>query len=114
MKKNTKKETTNVPTAQQIAAEIKNLKGLIAKIPKKTFFGDDNHERVEIQIEVLEQRIPVESCPDKYLYADCVEGEEPSDKAFGNEDAAREAAKWLEGEANTVAPSKDWLHLVKA
>ena len=41
------------PTDKQIAAEIVALKKCKAYVPARTMFGDDNHARIDRQIEYL-------------------------------------------------------------
>lgn len=45
------------PTDKQIAAEIKALKACKLYAPKRTAFGDDNHRKIDLQIEYLQGQI---------------------------------------------------------
>lgn len=93
------------PTDQQIKAEIKALQELKKTIPKKTFFGDDNHERLDAQIEVLENRMTEKQIENRFYVDETSEDYHEGDNDLWSH--AGEAHRWMVGE-DKEAPSSGW------
>lgn len=96
-----------MPSEKQIEAEIKKLETLKPKITHYTCFGDDNYEKIEAQITVLEEGLTENNVYDRF------ENVEEPDKTADLVSDARAAALWLIGEAEDGTPSKGWGSLVK-
>jgi hypothetical protein len=90
-----------VRTPEEISTEITKLKGLKDSIPKKSFFGDDNHAAVDVQIQVLEQLM---SNNDVYDTWGDDEIEEFDQHTL---DSALEASNWLTSDRDEP-PSSGW------
>lgn len=76
-------------------------------VPRRTMFGDDNHEKIDAEIRVITERLTEEQCASVFLHGGETDEEgEPDDRAFEIESAARDAAKWLHGDG--PAPHLDW------
>lgn len=82
------------PTAEQIEAEIKALEVCKEYVPKSNLFGENNHRKLDLQIEYLKEGIDTSS-----------------DEYFEMEDWERmaiyEAESWKEGD-ETISPSQGW------
>lgn len=85
-------------TQPEISAEIANLVQMKPKVRRTSIFGDNHHKAIDAQILVLTQRMDE---------SETYNMEWPNNV----EDAAREAAQWLEGEIDE-APSEDWKGLL--
>lgn len=68
-------------TKQQVDAEIKALEACKAYVPRKNFFGDDNHRNIDLQIEELR---------------------------FGIDDTAVEWEEFSEAEQSSILEARDW------
>jgi hypothetical protein len=98
-------------TPEEIQQEIETLSRICPSVRHYTLFGDDNHEAIKAQVEILKQLI----------------GESPSDphmveRKIGNYvkdytyDAASEALNWACGERDPdelETPSKEWEALIE-
>lgn len=108
-----KKSVVTKPTAEAIKAEIEALKTLKAKVPVLTFFGDNNHDAIDAQIETLERDFSFDTIwnrgPQEDNEDDCSE----SDWSESERDLALDARRWLDGD-ESHAPSVDWQELVDA
>lgn len=71
-------------TAEQIEAEISELKEMKPRVVEESAFGDNNHDAIEAQIQTLENR----------WTEDDVEDETENDED-NVRDAARDAAQWM-------------------
>lgn len=92
-------------TQKQVAEEIEKLKTMKPTVRRTSVFGDDHHDAIDFQIEVLKNRME-----DGDIYdAEDVEGIEENVR-----DAGLEAAHWLDGEdlMDGPAPSDQWKSLV--
>lgn len=99
------------PTAKEIAAEIAKLREMKPTVLRASMFGDNHHDAIDAQVEVLEQRMSEDEVFDKYPFGD--EGEGEDDVAENVHNAARDAALWLAGESDDGNPSKNWESLVR-
>ena len=102
------------PTAEQIKAEISALEGIKGKVPRKTFFGDDNHEAIEADIEVLKNNLSDEAIYDRSHTEDESDERHDDDSLWSEhaKDSALSARRWLDGDADE-SPSTGWKALVK-
>ncbi len=88
-------------------AEIAALERCKMYVPKKTFFGDDNHERIDVQIRVIREGLDEDDCAKGFLHGGEVDEDgDPVDNAYDLETHAVEASKWLFGDGD--APHKEW------
>ena len=85
-----------------VDAEVAALKALLksGKVPHHTAFGDDNHARINTQIEVLDGGMGTDEIYDFWGE----EGDEADEDLLG---AALDAQMWRDGESDSQ-PSKDW------
>jgi hypothetical protein len=96
------------PTQEEISAEIARLKEMKPKVRRKTAFGDDNWEKIDAQIKVLEEGMDEDA-----IYDEWSDPDDPEKNIEIIHDAC-EAREWLEGEDTPPElPSKGWEHLVK-
>ncbi len=78
----------------KIDAEIAALELAKSYAPKRTMFGDDNHKKIDLQIEELRDGID-DTC------------EEWEDFNYKQQQAILEARKWKEGDSDDT-PSAGW------
>lgn len=96
------------PTTEQIKAEIAALTAVKPKLPKRNHFNENIQDNVEAQIDVLTHNLPEDT-----IWNRC--GEEEGEELEWTEserDAALDARRWLDGEAEQ-APSEDWKELAQ-
>jgi len=79
---------------KEIEAEIKALEACKAYIPRTTFFGDNNHRNVDLQIEEL--RDGTDDTADEW-----------NDFSESEQSAIMEARYWKEGDEDE-SPSSGW------
>lgn len=102
----------NTPTGTQISEEIKKLETMKPKVLRCSAFGEDHHEAIDAQIEVLETDYDEDTIYDK----SAEEGDEDAEDKWPENvrDAALEARRWLDGEAEgDKSPSDNWQPLVQ-
>ncbi len=87
----------------EIKDEIKALYEVKPKLPKRNFFGEDVHAKVDIQIEVLSGDVDEDEFDDKV-----VNGEWSEDQR----DEAQNAYDWMQGDSNESAPSVQWAEII--
>jgi hypothetical protein len=90
-------------TPDEVTAEIAALSVIKPKLPKMNFFGEDNHNKVDIQIEVLHGDVDGEQ------FEDMVDNGEWTDS---ERDEAQSALDWMEGYSEDPAPSIQWAELI--
>lgn len=90
------------PTNDQITEEIQKLTALKNVVQPKTWFGEDNHAGIDVQILVLSTGMTHDQ-----IYARW--GQEDSEDCYDEHklDLALQAAMWVAGEPS-VSPSQDW------
>jgi hypothetical protein len=93
-------------TQQEIDAEIKALRELKTTVPKKTFFGDDNHEKLDAQIETLEKRMTKAQAEQRWYVDESAEEYSDGDNELYFEVCA--AIEWMNGDPDQDAPSEGW------
>jgi hypothetical protein len=95
-------------TKKEIADEIKALKELKPRVPRRTFFGEDNWLKIDAQLDTLEEVRDEEEVYDHY--------EENEDASSDDEhvvrDSALDAARWLAGD-NDDKPSDGWRSIAR-
>jgi len=96
------------PTQKQIDAEIKKLEAMKSRISRTNFFGNNNHEKIDAQIKVLEENLSEDE-----VYAEFEDADNP-DNTIDLVNDAREAALWLIGKSDEdETPSDGWKELVR-
>lgn len=90
-------------TDDEINAEIEALRKLKPTIGVRNLFGDNHHDAIEGQIEVLESRLTEEQVCDKHDHATEDEIFYP-DNVFT---AALQTALWMSGESEAT-PCSHW------
>ena len=93
------------PTQKQINAEINKLKKMKPTVRMTSMFGDNHHDAIDAQIEVLEDGgilLDSDACYDK---------EEEGEWTESVRSAAVAALDWMNGD-EPMAPSEDWESLV--
>lgn len=95
-------------TPKQIEKEIKALTEMKPRVKRNSVFGDDHHDAIDAQVEVLTKRMSESSIYDK-------DGEtDPDDDSLWKQnvmDAALSAYRWMRGEEDE-APSEGWKDLL--
>lgn len=81
-------------TQKEIDAEIKALEACKQYIPKVTAFGDDNHHRVDLQIEYLRGDIDITA-------------DEFEEYSHDEQSTIMDADSWKTGDSNE-SPSSGW------
>ena len=87
-------------TGKEIAAEIAKLKKMKPNVRKTNMFGDNHHDAIDTQVDVLERKLTPVRCWDEFV------GD--SDNV---QSAANEAAEWLAGSTDDL-PSDGWKELL--
>lgn len=86
-------------TAEEVAKEIETLKKMKTSIRQFSHFGDNNWEKVEVQITALQDGLDEDGVYDAF------EGN------TDHEGCALAAIQWRDGEEET-SPSEDWKPLL--
>lgn len=81
-------------TQKEIDAEIKALEACKTWAPRRTIFGDDNHAKIDLQIQYLKGEIDITA-------------DEWGDYSDDEQSAILEAQNWEEGEEKE-SPSAGW------
>ena len=87
----------------EVYREVAALKFIKEFVPQTSYFGDDNHESIEMTIHILENRLGITEL-EHYVY--CLNGGKPTDtevRMF----IAKDAYAWLNLEEDD-APSTGW------
>lgn len=87
-------------TGKEIAAEIAKLKKMKPDVRKTNMFGDNHHDAIDAQVDVLERKLTLDQCWDEF-----------ADARENVQECAREAAEWLVGDTDDL-PSKEWKELL--
>lgn len=96
-------------TPAQIAKEIEALKAIKPKVRKTSIFGDNHHDAIDAQIDVL-----ANNRTEGYIYDRWEPTGGECDKDDGKTEnvlmAALDARRWMSGESKDK-PAKDWKEL---
>ena len=87
-------------TGKEIAAEIATLKKMKPDVRKTSMFGDNHHDAIDAQVDVLERKLTLDQCWDEF-----------ADDRENVQSAANEAAEWLDGSTDDL-PSDGWKELL--
>lgn len=100
------------PTDEQVKTEIATLKEIKPRVRKTSAFGDNHHDSIDAQIEVLEKRLSSDKIYDKF--EETGDSEVDADEGRGENviSCALDALYWRDGE-NEEAPSVGWKSLMK-
>lgn len=88
---------TKRPTTKDIIAEIAALTEMKPRVRRFSAFGDDNHNAIDAQLQVLEDRMTDDDILDHFV-----------DNAL---DEAMNARRWLDGDSEDGPPSAGWKEL---
>jgi len=106
------------PTKKQIEAEIKKLSEMKPNVKRTSIFGDNHHDAIDAQIEVLKNRLTEDEVYDRFPSMEELEdranhGEEVDDEGYPSNviDEAIYAAQWLAGESEDKI-SDGWKELL--
>lgn len=99
---------SEVPTHEQIAEEVTRLRAVQPRVPKYSAFGDNNHDAIDAQIKVLEDRM---SHDDVHL---CF-GEGSLEYTENVLECALMAHDWMAGElaSDESSPAAGWEAIAK-
>lgn len=107
------------PTEKQIEAEIKKLTQIKSNVRKTSVFGDNHHDAIDAQIEVLRDRLTEDDVYDRFpsvedLEEKAIHGEEVDEEGYPDNvrSEAVEAARWLAGESEYKKLSDNWKELI--
>lgn len=94
----------SIPSIKEIQEEINKLKEIKPHVLMYSSFGDNHHEAIEAQIQVLEEIMEEDDIEDAF-----------DDKPENVRSAAMDAAFWLAGEEidDFTTPSESWKELVR-
>lgn len=106
-----KKSKKKIPTQEEIDAEIKWLTDNKPRLRKLTAFGDNNHDAIDAQIEVLKNKLTDDQIDARSQFED--------DDTYGDDslwttnvrDCANATAQWLTGD-EPEKPSSGWSSLL--
>ena len=87
-------------TEKEIKAEITRLKTMKPNVRRASMFGDNHHDAIDAQVDVLDRKLTPEQCWDEF-----------ADDRENIQESAREAAEWLVGDTDDL-PSKGWKELL--
>jgi hypothetical protein len=93
----------DAPSESRIAQEIAALEKMKPTLLPHSKFGDDHHEAIEAQLEVLRNRWDEDDDVD----------ENYGDAEDNVRDAAKDAMEWLKGEGETETITETWESLVR-
>jgi len=91
-------------TDQEIDKQITLLKQALDTVPERSFFGGNNHEMINGQIDALEERMTTDVVYEEYGDPDDTDNEDFDENLFYGVLAA---VTWLEGHSNE-APGDGW------
>lgn len=89
------------PTPEEIKAEIAKLREMKPTVLRKSAFGDNHHDAIDAQIEVLEEDLILDTIYERF-----------DDEKSNVLDSAVEANDWREGDIHE-SPSSNWQSLVR-
>ncbi len=89
----------SIPTPEEIKKEIKALEEMQPKVKRFSAFGDDHHEAIDAQLDVLKNDLTDDEIDEQY-----------ENHARSN---AQDARLWLDGEGDSESPSEEWQGLVQ-
>ena len=93
-------------TPRQIQAEIDKIQDMKPTVIRASFFGDNHHDAIDAQIEVLEDEL----IDDDDIYNNLDDGTWAQNVV----DAALEARQWRDDEEEKdFVPSESWKELVR-
>jgi hypothetical protein len=100
-----------IPTNKQVQKEIDTLREYKPRIVQFSAFGDDNHAKIDVEIEVLEKHLGGDTMDDYDIDDKLDEGDWTDDEAS----SARDIVSWLKGNPceDGGVPSDNWKCLVK-
>ncbi len=89
---------------KQIKEEIAKLEEMKPNVRRSSSFGDDHHEAIDAQVEVLKEQLDNDEIYDRF-----------EDGPQNVLDAALEAMGWMDGGSygEGERPSKNWAELVR-
>lgn len=96
------------PTKDQIEKEIQTLKEMMPNVRKTSMFGDNHHDAIDAQVEVLKEDLDEDEIDQRYGGTD---DETSAEKPLNVLESALDAFNWLSGEAKDP-PSKEWKDLL--
>jgi hypothetical protein len=94
------------PTPKAVKAEIALLEKMTPHVQQFSMFGDDNHEKIDAQIEVLRDDLDQDDIDERWEVGEGGRGMELRMSAEG-------AMNWRDGENDEEAPSAGWMILAK-
>jgi len=98
-------------TDKEIEKEIKWLEENKPNIRRFNGFGENNHEKVDAEIDVLKNRRTEMQIYSIYESFDSIHEDDAEAESHAELDAALDAYRWMSGEDN-MPPSEDWENAV--
>lgn len=102
-------------TTEEITTEIATLKAMKPNVRKTSSFGDNHHDAIEAQIEVLENGMSTDEIYDKWETTDDEDIDFDEGRAENVVNSALEAQMWRDddgSEGPLAAPSEEWKSLL--
>lgn len=96
-----KKSKLKPKTKTEIKAEIEALRFIKPKVRRVSFFGDDNHARIDAEILVLEKDMTEDQIYERF------ENKENSDDC-ATLDSALDARRWMDGDDEDGGLAENW------
>ena len=103
---------SEVKNQEQVEQELAKLREMKPKVRRRTMFGDNNHEAIEAQIEVLDEDLTDDDVYDRLITEDEETGDTEGEWTQHVVDAALRVIQWRDGEEEE-SPSKSWEPLVQ-
>lgn len=94
-------------TKEQVRSEMEALRELKPRVRRQSAFGEDNHAKIEAQIEVLRDNLDEDAIYERFQDAD------DPDEMSPELDAALDARRWMDGE-NPEGLAEGWEPLASA
>jgi hypothetical protein len=101
------------PTPKQILDQIKVLNKIKPTVRQSSMFGDNHHDAIDAQIEVLKHNLTEQMIDDRSAFEDEDDYDDPNKWKTNVREAASAARTWLDGKplddaaADLVATWKD-------
>lgn len=91
---------------EEINVEIAELTRIKPRVRRRSAFGEDHHEAIDMQLDVLRGKWSEDK-----IYKEA--GDDTDDEFMQNIlDAGLEARRWLDGQKGEDAPSVGWQELI--
>ncbi len=98
-------------SAKEVEKEVAKLREMKPTVLRTSSFGDNHHDAIDAQIEVLKESLDNDDIYDRWGSSE----DEDEDRPHNILDAALDAMGWMDGGSfgEGKKPSKNWAELVR-